>query len=56
MIPTPDTFPSLFAGYTALFGILAIYLVILGRKASRIERELRLSSNIEGGATNDSTI
>lgn len=54
MIPTPDTFPSLFAGYTALFGILAVYLFVLGRKASRIEREIRFSSHTFGGAPNDS--
>lgn len=54
MTTTPDTFPALFAGYTALMGILVTYLFILGRKASRIERQLHLSSFNNGGATHDS--
>lgn len=54
MPTTLDTFPSLFAGYSAMFSILAMYLVVLGRKASRIERQLHLSLNSTAGGADDS--
>ncbi len=36
----PDTFPSLFWGYTVLWGCILVYIVSLSRRMSRIERDL----------------
>lgn len=44
---TPDTYPSLFWAYTALWGVLAIYIVTLGLRLSRLEK--RLSKEREAG-------
>ena len=38
----PDTFPSLFWGYAAIWAVLVLYIYRLGRKVSRLEEE-RLS-------------
>ena len=43
---TPDTFPSLFWSYTVVWVILAVYIVTLGVRLSRLEK--RLSANEEG--------
>lgn len=40
----PDTFPSLFWGYTVMWLCILIYIVSLARRMSRIERELREQS------------
>jgi CcmD family protein len=37
---TPDTYPSLFWAYTALWGALAIYIITLGARLSRLEKRL----------------
>jgi CcmD family protein len=37
---TPDTYPSLFWAYTALWGALSIYIVTLGMRLSRLEKRL----------------
>jgi CcmD family protein len=35
---TPDTFPSLFYGYTALWAILALYIFSLGKRLTTLEQ------------------
>jgi len=42
---TPDTFPSLFWSYTAVWVVLAVYIVTLGVRLSRLEK--RISRNKE---------
>lgn len=37
---TPDTFPSLFWSYTAVWAVLAVYIVTLGVRLSRLEKQL----------------
>lgn len=37
---TPDTFPSLFWSYTAVWAVLAVYIVTLGVRLSRLEKKL----------------
>lgn len=37
---TPDTFPSLFWSYTAVWVILGVYIVSLGYRLSKIERSM----------------
>ena len=34
----PDTFPALFYGYTVIWGLLAVYILSLGFRVSRLER------------------
>jgi CcmD family protein len=36
----PDTFPSLFWSYNAIWGVLAVYIITLGLRVSRLERRL----------------
>ncbi len=38
---TPDTFPSLFWSYTAVWVVLSLYIVTLGIRLSRIERQMQ---------------
>lgn len=38
METVPDTFPSLFAGYTVLWALVVIYVLTLARRVKRIER------------------
>lgn len=38
---TPDTFPSLFWAYTAVWVALSVYIVILGARLTRLEKRLR---------------
>lgn len=35
-----NTYPALFWGYLVLWGILVVYMVLLGRRVNRIERRL----------------
>ena len=37
----PNTFPSLFAGYTVIWALLALYIVSLGFRLSKIEKRIR---------------
>ena len=37
---TPDTFPSLFWSYNTIWLVLAVYIVTLGFRVSRLERRL----------------
>jgi CcmD family protein len=37
---TPDTFPALFWSYTVVWVLLALYIVTLGVRLSRLERRL----------------
>ena len=37
----PNTFPSLFWGYAAIFGLLSVYIVYLGVRISRVEKTLQ---------------
>jgi CcmD family protein len=36
----PDTFPYLFAAYTAIWVMVVIYLVSVGKKVTALERKL----------------
>ena len=45
MDTVPNTFPSLFAGYTAIWLILCIYIASLGLRLSRLERRLDTHSH-----------
>lgn len=38
MDSVPDTFPSLFVGYTVIWAILGAYIFMLGRKVDRLGR------------------
>jgi CcmD family protein len=40
---TPDTFPSLFWSYTAVWAILALYIIGLGVRVAKLERTLSTS-------------
>jgi hypothetical protein len=33
-----DTYPDLFWGTSVIWGVLVVYLIILGRKVSKLER------------------
>lgn len=37
---TPDTFPSLFWSYTAVWVVLVVYVATLGIRLARIERTI----------------
>ena len=37
---TPDTFPSLFWSYTAVWAVFAIYIATLGMRIARVEKQL----------------
>ena len=39
MEQVPDTFPALFAGYTVIWAILAVYILALARRVGRLERK-----------------
>ena len=47
---TPDSYPALFWSYTAVWVLLAAYMIWLGVRLGRIERSL----SVKGGARNDS--
>ena len=40
MTEVPDTFSSLFWGYSAIWAIMVVYLVSLVRRVSRLEKRL----------------
>lgn len=39
METVPNTFPSLFWGYTILWAVLCVYIFSLGRRLRKLERE-----------------
>lgn len=41
---TPDTFPSLFWSYTAVWVVLGVYILSLGVRLRKVERKLDDSS------------
>ena len=43
----PDTFWGLFLGYTVIWGLIVVYLVTLGRRITRIEKQLEEGSEGE---------
>lgn len=45
METVPDTFSSLFWGYSVMWGCVLVYLVALVRRANRIERQLDSKKN-----------
>jgi CcmD family protein len=40
METTPDTFPSLFLGYSVIWGLIVIFCIRLGLKQRALERRL----------------
>jgi CcmD family protein len=40
----PDTFPYLFAAYTAIWIMVVAYLAYVGKKVTALERKLSLGS------------
>lgn len=40
-LQTPDTYPALFWGYFLIWTLLAIYVLYLGVKCSRLERTVQ---------------
>lgn len=40
MEQVPNSFPHLFLGYSIIFGILMVYVFILTRRASRLEKQV----------------
>jgi CcmD family protein len=39
-VPPPETFPYLFGAYTAIWVILAVYLIWLGKRLCKVEAKL----------------
>ena len=39
METVPDTFPSLFAGYGAMWLVIFVYVAVLARRLSRLEKK-----------------
>jgi CcmD family protein len=37
---TPDTYPSLFWSYTVVWGVLVVYIAVLGARVARLEKKL----------------
>jgi CcmD family protein len=46
---TPDTFPSLFWSYTVVWAILAVYIVTLGVRLSRLEKRFSRDEEATNG-------
>lgn len=46
---TPDTFPSLFWSYTVVWAILAVYIVTLGVRLSRLEKRFSKEREVTDG-------
>ena len=44
----PDTFPSLFWSYTAVWFFLAAYIVVLGARVGRLERKISRLTEKDG--------
>ena len=45
MNEVPDSFGSLFLGYTAVWGILAVYIIFLVNKIRKLEKRLDAASS-----------
>lgn len=45
----PDTYPDLFWSYTAVWIVLAVYIVILGARVARLERSLSRHTSAQDG-------
>lgn len=41
----PNTFPALFWGYSAIIGIIVLYVVSIGLRISRIEKRVKNSKS-----------
>ncbi|MGA1191053.1 MAG: CcmD family protein [Bdellovibrionota bacterium] len=54
-LQTPDTYPALFWGYFLIWTLLALYVLYLGVKCSRLERTVRSLSghSLSGAPTRD---
>lgn len=51
----PDTYSSLFWGYTVVWGILALYVWSLGARITKLERKAEsLEGRVDGGEINSS--
>lgn len=50
---SPDTFPSLFAGYAVIWSLIVGYLLVVNRRLSRIEKTL-LTTTKDGAKAHDS--
>lgn len=48
MSAVPDTFPTLMWAYNLIWGLLAIYIVVIGRRLARAEKRL---SDVTSGVT-----
>ena len=44
----PDTYPDLFWSYTAVWFVLAVYIITLGVRVARLERSLSRGSLSQG--------
>jgi len=42
MEQVPDTFPWMFLGYAVLWGLMVMYLLSLGARLRRVERDIEL--------------
>lgn len=42
---TPDTFPSLFFGYTVIWALLSVYIFSISKRLKNIERKLNDNKN-----------
>ena len=48
MEQVPNTFPSLFIGYTVFWALLALYLLSLGVRLARVEKRIKSMHNGRG--------
>jgi CcmD family protein len=48
---TPDTFPSLFWSYTAVWVVLSVYIATIGLRVSKVERSLSKSRESRNDAS-----
>lgn len=39
-MPTPDTYSGMFWGYLVIWSLLALYIVLLGRRVKTLENRL----------------
>jgi CcmD family protein len=54
-ITTPDTFPSLLAGYSVIWGLIVAYLVFLSKRIRLLEEQFKSSLLPKGVSTNEPT-
>lgn len=47
MNEVPNTFPSLFLGYSVIWGIVVVYLFSLVRRLGKLEKRLSQTSSVE---------